>query len=140
MMTPLSFDHVHYRSSDFRQSRHFYVDIMGAVDLGPVELGGKANLQFVLAGVTLLLAPAGDDPAPPVPADKRLGAYHIAFLVKDCGAATEYYRKRGADVAIEPFMAASNIRASFLSAPDGMLVELKQIVSQPQREVAPKRP
>jgi catechol 2,3-dioxygenase-like lactoylglutathione lyase family enzyme len=124
----ISIDHIHYRSSDFHQSRHFYVHIMGAVELSPVELVAKENLQFVLGGVTLLFAAAGDDPAPPVPADERLGAYHIAFLVKDCDAATEYYRKRGAVVAQEPFMAASNIKASFLAAPDGMWVELKQIV------------
>ena len=128
-MTSLSFDHVHYRSSDFHKSRHFYVNVMGAIDLGPVELGGKSNLRFVLGGVTLLFASSGEKPAPPVPADKRLGVYHIAFLVADCDAATEYYRKRGAEVAIKPFMASSDLKASFLAAPDGMWVELKQIIS-----------
>jgi catechol 2,3-dioxygenase-like lactoylglutathione lyase family enzyme len=130
-MTSLSFDHVHYRSSDFHKSRHFYVNVMGAIDLGTVELGGKPNLRFVLGGVTLLFAAADENAAPPVPADKRLGVYHIAFLVGDGDAATEYYRKRGAEVKIKPFMAASDLKASFLSAPDGMLVELKQMISSP---------
>jgi catechol 2,3-dioxygenase-like lactoylglutathione lyase family enzyme len=129
-MTTLSLDHVHYRTSDFQKSRDFYVDIMGAIDLGLVELVGKPNLQLVLAGVTLFFALSDEDPPPtPVPAKERLGVYHIAFLVEDCFAATQYYRGRGAVVAIEPLMASKNIRASFLSAPDGMMVELKQIVS-----------
>lgn len=128
-MSNLSFDHVHYRTSDFQKSRDYYVDVMGAIDLGMVELGGNQNLQLVLAGVTLFFAKSDKDPAPtPVPATERLGVYHIAFLVEDCYAATEYYRGRGAVVAKEPFMASNNIRASFLSAPDGMWVELKQIV------------
>ena len=128
-MTNLSFDHVHYRSSDFDKTRKFYVDIMEAIELSPVELGGKFNLQFELAGVTLLFAPTDEDPSSAQPADKRLGVYHIAFLVDDCKAATEYYRERGAVVDIEPFMAANNIMGAFLDAPDGMWLELKQIIA-----------
>ncbi|MFT5385890.1 MAG: hypothetical protein ACI81W_003301, partial [Saprospiraceae bacterium] len=53
--------------------------------------------------------------------------------VDDCDAATKYYRKKGAKVAIKPFMAAKNIKASFLYAPDGMWVELKEIVTKKDR-------
>ena len=127
-MNPLSFDHIHYRSSDFDKSREFYVGIMEAIELSPVELLEKPNLQFVLGGVTLVFAASAADPAPPEPASSRLGVYHIAFLVEDCDAATEYYRQKGAQVAKEPFMASDYIRASFLAAPDGMMVELKEMV------------
>ncbi|MFT5382963.1 MAG: catechol 2,3-dioxygenase-like lactoylglutathione lyase family enzyme, partial [Saprospiraceae bacterium] len=120
--TNLSFDHVHYRSSDFDKTKNFYITIMGGIELNPEILLKKPNLQIELAGVTLLFAQAGDDHAPPIPAKKRLGVYHIAFLVDDCDAATKYYRKKGAKVAIKPFMAAKNIKASFLYAPDGMWV------------------
>lgn len=128
MSNQLSFDHVHYRSSNFEESRRFYVDIMGATELSNVPLAGNQNLQFVLAGVTLLFAPAGTDPVPAEPATERMGVYHIAFSVANCDEATEHYRSRGAVVAVEPFMANDNIRASFLAGPDGMWVELKQVV------------
>jgi catechol 2,3-dioxygenase-like lactoylglutathione lyase family enzyme len=124
----LSFDHVHYRSCDFETTRKFYVDVMEAIDLGPIILGGKPNLQLALGGATLLFAPAGDHLDAPVPADKRLGVYHIAFLVSDCEAATQYYANRGATVAIRPTQFADNIIGAFLNAPDGMTVELKQIL------------
>jgi catechol 2,3-dioxygenase-like lactoylglutathione lyase family enzyme len=128
-MTQLSFDHVHYRSSDFDVSRQFYVDIMGAIELPPAILAGKENLQFALGGVTLLFAQASAELPPPVPATTRLGVYHIAFLVEDCVAATLYYEERGAEVAVKPFQASSDLMASFLAAPDGMWLELKQILN-----------
>lgn len=128
-MATLSFDHIHYRYSDPKVTTDFYVGVMGAIDLGPVELGGLPNMQFALGGATLLFAGKGDKTVTPVPAAEKLGVYHIAFLVPNCDFATEYYRNKGAVVAIEPFNASGNIRASFLSAPDGMLLELKEVLT-----------
>jgi len=134
-MKNLSFDHVHYRSSNLEKSRHFYTHVMEGVELPPAELGGNLNLQCALGGVTLLFVLSTKDPIPePVAASDRLGVYHIAFLVDNCDAATEYYVNRGAVVAIAPFNASPTIRASFLSAPDGMMVELKQIIHKPSDE------
>ncbi len=124
-MQNLSFDHIHYRYSDEAATRRFYVEVMEGIELQPLDLVKTPNLRFALGGATLLFAPASDPPAA-VPAQTRLGVYHIAFLVEDCEEATEYYRSRGATVAIEPFCASRDIKASFLCAPDGMWVELKQ--------------
>lgn len=128
-MTTLKFEHIHYRTTDFQATRDFYVNIMEAEDLGIVDLAGTPSLRLQLADVLLLFAAAGDDPPAPIPANKRLGVYHICFLVEDCDAATEYYRSRGAEVAVQPFMATDEFKVSFLNAPDGMWVELKQIIS-----------
>ena len=127
-MATLSFDHIHYRYSDIQAINAFYIGIMEAIDLGSVELGGKANMQLELGGAILLFVEDANPPAP-VPANEKMGVYHIAFLVADCDAATNYYQLKGAVVAIPPFNASDNIRASFLSAPDGMLLELKQIIT-----------
>ncbi len=133
MAPQLRLDHVHYRASksvDFERTRAFYVNIMGAQDLGTVDLGKEGervpHLQLKLGGVLLLFAPSDTPEKNAVPASTRLGVYHIAFRVEDCDEATRYFAQRGATVAIAPFDAGDNIRASFLSAPDGMLVELKQ--------------
>jgi hypothetical protein len=101
---------------------------MEAIELPPLELGGNKNLQFTLGGATLLFVLSSEPIPEPVPVSERLGVYHIAFLVDNCDAATEYYVKRGAEVAIAPLDASDSIRASFLAAPDGMMVELKQII------------
>ncbi len=127
-MKNLSFDHVHYRSSDFECTIKFYVDIMEGIELPNEELGGNENLHIVLGGTTLLFALSKEPIPEPVPADKRLGVYHIAFLVDDCKEATKYFNNRGAEVAIDPKPYSDTIIASFLAAPDGMMVELKQII------------
>ena len=124
----LSFDHVHYRSSNFDETRHFYVDIMGGVELANEELGGTEHLHIVLGGVTLLFACKKD--GVPMSAD-GLGPYHIAFLVEDCIKATAYYEKRGAKVAKCYDRYSDTIVATFLAAPDGMMVELKEIKPLP---------
>ena len=129
-MKNLSLDHVHYRSSNFKKTRHFYVDIMEGIELPDEELGGSEHLHIDLAGVSLLFAPSGKKLQKPVPASKRLGAYHIAFLVDNCIEATGYFKKRGATVAIKPKWYSDTIFASFLAAPDGMMVELKEIKSR----------
>jgi hypothetical protein len=84
------------------------------------------DLELELGGVTLLFGPSDESPDSAVPAGKRLGAWHITFLVADCDEAISYYADRGAEVAVPPLQASSNSKASFLSAPDGMWVELKE--------------
>ncbi len=147
-MYPFTFDHIHYKSQSFDATRQFYIDIMGATDHGFTELGKEGsrtpNLQLELAGITLFFAEDSSAstkdteecgfPCNVPPWDTRHGVYHIALLVEDCDAATEYFREKGKEVygpdedivLLGPFMAGDKIRASFLKAPDGMAIELKQ--------------
>ncbi|MDG1331464.1 MAG: hypothetical protein P8P74_03995 [Crocinitomicaceae bacterium] len=147
-MYPFTFDHIHYKSQSFDSTKKFYIDVMGATDQGFVELGGKSNLQLELAGMTLLFV---DDPKASTtnteecgfpcnvpPWDTRHGVFHIAVLVDNCNDATEYFSNKAKEVyddpelniiALGPIMASDNIRASFLYAPDGMAVELKENLS-----------
>jgi catechol 2,3-dioxygenase-like lactoylglutathione lyase family enzyme len=137
----LSLDHVHYRtSSDFKEAIHFYVDILEAENLGLVRLGATEHLQLKLGGATLLFAPSTPTTPEPAPGPDRLGVFHIAFLVEDCDAATNYYVDRNggnreivfqepALVPVEPPTPTGNYKVAFLRAPDGMLVELKQLVA-----------
>ena len=161
--TPFTLDHIHYRSQNFDETRKFYIKVMGATDLGMVDLGKLGhrtpNLQLDLAGTNLLFAQ--DETASTKPTDEcgfpcnvppwstRHGVYHIAILVDNCKDATDYfsslakevYKEEAADpkspkyvadgtgynvVAIAPFDAGDNITASFLYAPDGMAIELKE--------------
>ena len=146
--TPLTLDHIHYKSQDFNETKKFYIKVMEATDLGLVDLGPKEsrkpNLQLKLAGTNLLFVQ--DESASTKPTDecgfpcnvppwsKRHGVYHIALLVDNCKEATDYFSSRAKEVygpeykavAIEPFDAGDNITASFLYAPDGMAIELKE--------------
>jgi catechol 2,3-dioxygenase-like lactoylglutathione lyase family enzyme len=140
MKPVLSFDHIHYRTySDFKETIRFYVDILEAENLGPVRIGTTEHLQLKLRGVTFLFAPSTAATPQPAPGPDRLGAFHIAFLVEDCEAATNYYVDRNGgnrDIVfqepelfpVEPPTPTGNYKVAFLKAPDGMLVELKQLV------------
>jgi catechol 2,3-dioxygenase-like lactoylglutathione lyase family enzyme len=141
MKPPLKLDHVHYRTySDFKETVHFYVDIMEAESLGSVRIGVTEHLQLVLGGANLLFAPSTAATPQPAPGPDRLGAFHIAFLVEDCEAATNYYVDRNGGnreivfqepqlFPVEPPTPTGNYKVAFLKAPDGMLVELKQLVA-----------
>jgi hypothetical protein len=99
---------------------------MEGVEL-PIEIINNAeNMHIELGGVTLLFIEAKDEK----PMESNiLGVYHIAFLVQNCNEATEYYASREVEVAKPPQDYSDTIRASFLKAPDGMLIELKEILS-----------
>ena len=147
-MYPFTFDHIHYKSQSFDETKKFYVDLMGATDHGFTELGpeGKRapNLQLELAGITLFFAEDSNAstkdteecgfPCNVPPWKTRHGVYHIALSVENCDDATQYFSDRaielyGVDndiISLEPFMAGDGIRASFLKAPDGMAIELKE--------------
>jgi catechol-2,3-dioxygenase len=126
-MKNLSFDHVHYRSSDLEISREFYIEKMEGIELPSEILAKNKNLHFVLGGVSLLFVESSDGTVPPSP---QLGVYHIAFLVDNCEEATNYYCDRGVTVDDDKknLKVSDNIIASFINAPDGMMVELKQII------------
>jgi catechol-2,3-dioxygenase len=149
-MSQLSFDHIHYKTQSIASIRKFYIEVLEAIDLGSVDLGvegdRKPNLMLALGGTTLLFVEGppedetgcemcDDNPCTIPPWNTRNGVYHIAFLVDNCDVATAYYEQRAITaykddkkdiVAKAPFDASNNIRASFLLAPDGMAVELKQ--------------
>ncbi|MFT6338077.1 MAG: hypothetical protein ACI86M_002808 [Saprospiraceae bacterium] len=100
---------------------------MEGVELPNEILDDTKNMHIELGGVTLLFKEAKDET--PMSSD-ILGAYQVAFWVQDCDEATKYYLSKKAKLAIKPTNYSTTIRASFLKAPDGMMVELKQIISQ----------
>ena len=127
-----SFDHIHYRCTSFDEIRNFYVEIMGGIELPMIKLGGNDNMQIELGGVTLLFVESTD--VIPISPD-TLGVYHIAFLVDDCRKATAYFTKiKKAKIAKPRKRYSDTIVASFLAAPDGMMVELKEIKPRPKKK------
>ncbi len=121
----LAFDHVHYRCSDLEAARRFYCDVLGAEYLETVELAGRPVMRLRLGGIHLLFSPSGEE-GNPEPADRRLGAYHIAFFVEDHDAAVAHFKSRGAKFVREGVMASPHLKVAFIEAPDGMQVEIMQ--------------
>ena len=125
----LTFHHIHYRSSNFDETRAFYCGALEAEDCGLVTLAGKEHLRLKLAGQILNFAPTEPGHSKPAePASERLGVYHIAFMVDDLDQSIAYYESRGAKATTPVLEPTPDLRVQFLEAPDGMQVELMQQV------------
>lgn len=122
----LTIDHLHYRCADMAQTKKFYCEVLGAEWLEEVELAGRPVMRLRLGGAALAFSPAPVDTPPAESADRRLGAYHLAFTVDDHDRAVAYYKQRGAKFVREGVMASPHLKVAFIEAPDGMLVELME--------------
>ena len=119
--------------SDVHRALEFYRDVLGA-SLYREYGGSSAVMQF--QGVWLLLVtgggPTSDKPdvtfAPPDDANRVSHAFTIR--VKDCHAAYETLKGRGAQFLTPPVNHGMEIRA-FFRDPDGHLFEISQVENLP---------
>ena len=114
--------------SDLEQARHFYRDVLGALEIREYS-GTSAVMKF--AGTWLLLVTGGgptpDKPtvtfAPPVSAD--VVSHELTIRVPDCRAAYETLKARGATFLTPPVEYGWEIRC-FFRDPDGHLLEISE--------------
>jgi catechol 2,3-dioxygenase-like lactoylglutathione lyase family enzyme len=123
----LTYDHAHYRCADLDKAIEFYQRTLDAEVVKRSEYGGRTIVTLRVADTQIYLSPAapGSDPTA-VENSKRLGIYHIAFLVPDLNEAVAECKRRGAKFVIENLMATPTRKVAFFEAPDGMQVELMQ--------------
>lgn len=123
----LIYDHAHYRCANLDKAVEFYQTILDAEIIKRSESGGRIIVTLRLGDTNFCLSPAapGSDQKPEENA-KRLGVYHIAFLVPNLDEAIAEYKRRGAHFTVENFMATPTRKVAFFDAPDGMQVELMQ--------------
>jgi len=124
------FHHIHFRASSFDEVRAFYCGVLEAEDLGLVTLAGAEHLRLKLAGQILNFAPdAPGRVSPAVPATERLGIYHIAFTVDNLEKSCADYESRGARFASDVLRPTDDLKVRFIQAPDGMHVELMELLT-----------
>jgi catechol 2,3-dioxygenase-like lactoylglutathione lyase family enzyme len=123
----LIFDHAHYRCADLEQAVEFYQKMLDAEIVKRSEYGGRVIVTLKVGDTQFCLspAPAGGDLQAEENA-KRLGVYHLAFLVPNLDEAVAECKRRGAAFTVENFMATPTRKVAFFKAPDSMQVELMQ--------------
>jgi len=123
----LNYDHAHCRCADLERAVEFYQKMLDAEVSKRSENDGRIIVTLRIGGVKLCLSPrpAGSELKPEENA-KRLGVYHLAFLVPNLEEAIAECKRRGAKFTIENFMATPARKVAFFDAPDGMQVELMQ--------------
>lgn len=115
--------------SDVRRARAFYVDVLGAEPYR--EYGGDSAVVRFL-GLWLLLVTGGPptEGKPGVtfapPADPDRVDHQLTLRVRDCRAAYEALKARGAPFLAPPVDRGGEIRC-FFRDPDGHLLEISEV-------------
>lgn len=123
----LHYDHAHFRCADLEKAIDFYQKMLDAEIVKRSEHGGRIIVTLRIGDTKICLSPAppGSNLATEVNA-KRLGAYHLAFLVPNLDDAVTECKSRGANFVIENLLANPKRKVAFFEAPDGMQVELME--------------
>jgi catechol 2,3-dioxygenase-like lactoylglutathione lyase family enzyme len=116
-------DHLHLRSPDPEAAAAFYVDAMGAREVGRVDVRGMLRVMLDLGGLRVFVEQVpGDTPRPPQP--PYVGIEHIGLAVDDLDAAVADLRARGVRFVVEPREARPGVRIAFIDGPDQVRIEL----------------
>jgi catechol 2,3-dioxygenase-like lactoylglutathione lyase family enzyme len=127
----LAAHHCGIRVPNLDASIAWYRDLLGFSVANRDELPGGTRFVFMKHG-DFYLELFSDPSAAALPEGDYRGINHVAFVVKDLTAATEYLKRRGVEFTSPPAfgkmppagpkMPAK--RAAFLHDPDGTLIEL----------------
>lgn len=127
MSLNLAIDHAHFRCADLEAAAEFYRHVLDAKFIKRTEHGGRVIITLQLGGIYLCLSPQPTGSALQLEENKkRLGVYHLAFLVPNLEAAVAECKRRGAQFVLENYLASPTRKVAFMEAPDGMQVELME--------------
>lgn len=126
-----SFDHIHIYSKTPEESAKFYIKNLGAKEIYQKEGDGGIKKFLTLAGQTIVLGPLPTDRSSSNsetrPSDKQehhIGLDHFGIRVKNLNEAIEELRDKGVEILAEPIKGSAGISYAFISAPDGVVIEL----------------
>lgn len=139
----MTLDHIHVYAADPEASLPFYEQYFDAERVGSVDtIDGRKNMFMVLGGQVLVMSefPPGLESRPtPAVGDGALksgfGVAHLGINVSDIDATVAALRRGGVDVHADPVTSGA-IRYVYLTAPDGVIVELTQYVVPPHLKPA----
>ena len=126
----MNYIHTCYRILDPARSEDFYVNKLGLMKVGEMDLGSATNHFFALEA----------DPSQPMlelthnhnraePYEMGDGYAHVAFTVDDLEATIEDLKGQGVTVTLEPktlTAEGNDYRIAFIEDPDGYKIELVQ--------------
>jgi lactoylglutathione lyase len=127
-----SFDHIHIYSIDTAEAAKFYVQFFGGEEVYRKEGKGGLRIYLSIGGQVVVLGPlpsaraVSDSFDPDANPKHHFGLDHFGIRVKDLGAAIEELREKGVKIIAEPVKGKSGISYAFISAPDGVIIELTQ--------------
>ena len=120
-----SYDHIHLRSPDPRNTAQFYHNMFDARIIETPQPTGQTRFDLDINGLTVYLAgelPQGQEREGDV--QPHYGLDHFGFRVEDLDAAVQELRAKGAEFASEPRTLPTGTKIAFVLAPDNVRIEL----------------
>ena len=119
--------HLGIKAKDSEASIRFYQNILGLDIVDTVEVWGK---KFTFVGndtiqIEIEHGNPGDTQADP---STMTGLNHMSVVVDDINGFVKEARAKGADVLMDPFHPRPDRLTTFLSDPDGVLIQVIQYV------------
>jgi len=137
-MNVLALDHVHIYASDPDATLDFYIDVLGAEELGSIPAGGGRRNHFVILGGQILAVSAFPEGLEPAPAAEvgdgalrtGFGIAHLGINVDDIDGYVARLERHGVDVHQHEGGSGPRqsgvLRYIYFTAPDGVVIELTQ--------------
>ncbi len=124
----MRWDHVAIKSSDLDRSLHFYCTLLGFRKKEEVEIAGK-TFYFVgneTCSIEIEQSSPTEDRSQPL---LHTGLYHMAFIVEDVAALVDHLKLHGVRIVVEPIETRPDRRVAFVEDPDGVLIQLIELLS-----------
>ncbi|MDH3703722.1 MAG: VOC family protein [Alphaproteobacteria bacterium] len=133
----LKFDHVHIISETPKQSAEWYVRVFGATIAAETVTRNAPQIFVELGGMTIIVRGQRPGETPAAAAGIRQyddyashnewGTDHFGFLYEgDLAAFCEELRAKGVTFPVELKESANGSKLCYVSAPDGVSIELMQ--------------
>jgi lactoylglutathione lyase len=122
----VTFDHIHIFCSDMDATARWFIEGLGAEDVGRPESRGVPSVRLKLGGANVYLRPARDDESLTPPDTQHFGADHFGLRVADVDATVEELRRRGVFIQVEPWDFSPGSRIAYILGPDNVRIELVQ--------------
>ena len=132
-----TFDHVHLVSRDPKAAAKWYEDVFGAEIVAEYELRDAPQINVKVGGMALLIRGRrpGEAPGTPTPmqdfddysSHNEWGTDHFGFTYHgDLNALCEQMKAKGATFVVEPWEFNPGSLLCYVSAPDGVSIEIVQ--------------
>ena len=129
----MKWDHIGIKSSDIQRSLHFYCEILGFKRQEEVEILGK-TYYFVGNGSTSIEIEAGGPDDRQADPRSQTGLYHLAFTVEDVRGLVERLKAEAVPVVLEPISTRPGRLVAFIEDPDGVMIQLIQLLGDGHAE------
>ncbi|HET8996742.1 MAG TPA: VOC family protein [Acetobacteraceae bacterium] len=125
-MTTFTWEHIHLRSPDPAATAAWYEQMLGAEVIRTPQPDGSTRIDLDLSGQKVFIAQADPAKTASSPQSPYMGLDHFGLTVTDMDAAVAELKAKDVAFTMEPKTIRPGVRIAFLTAPQGVSIELIQ--------------